>query len=142
MPVFGTLGLTLLLSLRPAGAEAQVAFKVIVNAKLSGRSITKQTLSQIFLGRAGRWSDGRPVTPVDQSMASPIREAFSQEVLGMSVRGVQRHWTEIGFERQRPPRAKATDEEVIAFVAAESGGVGYVSEAASLPESVKPLVVQ
>jgi hypothetical protein len=36
---------------------------------------------------------------------------------------------------------KASDEEVLAFVAATTGAVGYVSKAASLPAGVKAVAL-
>jgi hypothetical protein len=41
-----------------------------------------------------------------------------------------------------PPLARATDEDVIAFVSARPGAVGYVSADAVLPDSVRAVAVQ
>jgi hypothetical protein len=42
----------------------------------------------------------------------------------------------------RPPMVKETDEEVLAFVASNSGSIAYVSEDAGLPAAVKVLKIQ
>ncbi len=120
----------------------QAAFKVIVNSKVSGRVIPKDVLAQIYLGKVKRWGDGRPIAAVELSSTSPVRESFSGAVLGMPVAGVQRYWMQVLASGVRPPVTRQSDEDVIAFVAGESGGIGYVSEAASVPETVRPVVVQ
>ena len=41
----------------------------------------------------------------------------------------------------RPPKVKASDSEVIAFVASKPGGIGYVSATIELPPGVRVLEV-
>ena len=125
---------------RPAGAAD--AFKVIVNARLGGRTVSRETLAQVYLGRVERWSDGKPIAAVDLSTTSPVRAAFSQAVLGMSVLGVRQHWTRTIASGHFPPLARTTDDDVIAFVSARTGGVGYVSADAVLPDAVRAVAVQ
>jgi ABC-type phosphate transport system substrate-binding protein len=123
-------------------AIGAVPFTVIVNAGVKGKSISRETLTQVFLGRIDRWSDGRPVTPVDLSATSEVRASFSQAALGMSVFNVRGHWLRALSAGRRPPLTRATDAEVIAFVASNSGGIGYVAEGAVLPDTVRVLVVE
>ena len=123
-------------------ADAGDAFKVIVNPKLAGQAVSRETLAQVYLGRVERWGDGKPIAAVDLSTTSPVRAAFSQTVLGMSVLAVRQHWTRSIASGRVPPLARATDEDVIAFVSTRAGGVGYVSADAILPDTVRALVVQ
>ena len=131
--------LTLIGATRPAAAES---FKVIVNAKVAGRTIRRDSLAEIFLGRAERWIDGRPVTPVDLSTTSPVRESFTKGVLEMTVLSVRVYWTRTISMGHFPPPTRPSDDEVVAFVARNAGGIGYVSEQATLPETVKVVAVQ
>lgn len=126
-----------------SGGEQSGAFKVIVNPKVAGRAISRTALVQIYLGKARAWGDGHPIAAVDLSSTSPVRAAFSEAILGMPVAGVQAHWLRsINTGGSRPPVTKRADEDVIAFVASEPGGVGYVAEATAVPETVKAVVVQ
>lgn len=129
-----------LLSLRPAAA--QEPFKLIVNARVNGRSIARATLAQIYLGQVERWGDGHPIVPVDLSTTSAVRAAFSQAVLGMSVFNVRGYWLRTMAIGKRPPMARSDDDEVVAFVSARAGAIGYVSDSAVLPATVKTVVVQ
>jgi ABC-type phosphate transport system substrate-binding protein len=128
------------LSLRPAAA--QESFKVIVNAKVNGRTIPKATLAQIYLGEVERWSDGHPIVPVDLSTTSGVRATFSQAVLGMSVFNVRGYWMRTMGIGRRPPLSRSSDDEVISFVSVRAGGIGYVSDSAVLPATVKAVAIE
>src|SRR5687767_10944127 len=70
----------------PSGPSAQDAggYKIIVNPVNPVTTLSKSQLSSIFLRRTTAWDNGQPVKPVDQAETSPLREAFSREVLGLS----------------------------------------------------------
>ena len=40
-----------------------------------------------------------------------------------------------------PPPVKQSDQEIVAFVAATPGSIGYVSSALPLPESVRQIAI-
>jgi ABC-type phosphate transport system substrate-binding protein len=123
-------------------AAAADPFKVIVNAKVTGKAIRRDALADIFLGRAERWGDGRTVSPVDLSTTSAVRESFTHSVLEMTVLSVRVYWTRAISSGHYPPPTRSGDDDVVAFVAKNAGGVGYVSEQATLPDTVKVLDVQ
>jgi len=135
-----TLVLVALAGPRPAAAAD--AFKVIVNARMTGRTVSRETLTQVYLGKAERWGDGKPVTAVDLSTTSPVRASFSQTILGMSVVSVRMYWTRTMVSDHFPPMVRSTDEDVIAFVSSRTGSVGYVSADAVLPDTVHTVAVQ
>lgn len=121
-------------------STADEAFRVIVHPQVKGGQIPKAVLSSIFLKEATRWGDGSDVRPVDQSMRAPVREAFSMKVIGKPIEGVQAYWTRRFMDgRVLPPPVKASDADVISFVASTPGAIGYVSSSTPLPDSVKAL---
>jgi ABC-type phosphate transport system substrate-binding protein len=126
----------------PSQERAKLAFKVVVNPSVGGSKIEREVLARIFLGQARRWSDGKPIVPVDLSSTSAVRETFSADVLGMRVDGVKTHWLRNVAAGGRPPMTKASDQEVLAFVASAPGAVGYVSEAVPVPPTVRVVAVE
>jgi hypothetical protein len=125
-----------------AAATEPAPFKLIVNAKSAGHTIGRDAVAQVYLGKAQRWGDGSPIVAVDLSSTSPVRQAFSETVLAMSVEGVKNHWLRLVMSSdRRPPVTKRSDEDVIAFVAAETGAIGYVSETTPLPTTVRAVVL-
>jgi ABC-type phosphate transport system substrate-binding protein len=128
-------------ALRAGAQDGDV--QVIVNASNPGVAILRQDLAALFLRKATRWGFGTPAEPVDQSFASPIRAVFCRDVLKEALPAVQKYWQQQIFSgRSTPPRVKASDAEVIAFVVATEGGVGYVSASTPLPDGVKVLRVE
>jgi ABC-type phosphate transport system substrate-binding protein len=129
-----------LLGLSAAAQEAD--YKLIVNAANPVAQMKREQVTALFMTRGAKWAHGPAGTAVDQSMTSPVRKAFSQEVLGQPPEGVQNHWRKRMLEaREFPPAVKASDAEVIASVGKDPGGIGYVSAAAELPATVKAVKI-
>lgn len=143
---FASLALAVLaLTLGPARASAQgtaAGYVVVVNAANSLSSVSKGELAKIFLKKVDRWSNGQPAAPVNLGDGSPLRDRFSKEVLGKSPSALESYWQQQIFSGKNvPPAAKATDAEVIEFVRANPGAVGYVSPKAGDAPGVKRVTV-
>ena len=120
-------------------AQAQ-GYKVIANAAVVDGSLSREQLSRLFLKQDAKFPGGTAAVPVDQIPASPTRAAFSQSALGRDVNSVRTFWqARIFTGRGVPPVEKATDAEVMWYVAATPGAIGYVSPTASLFGGVKLL---
>lgn len=114
-------------------AQAQGDFKVIVNAANPISEMSTGDAAGVFLKKVGKFPGGAPSTPVDQAKNSAIRGAFARAILGRPASAVDSYWQQQIFAGgELPPAAKASDDEVIAFVKATPGGIGYVSAGASL----------
>ncbi len=124
-------------------AQTQGAgFKIIVPIANPATKIRRGDAAAFFLKKAQRWGHGPTAAPVDQSMTSPLRARFSDKVLGQPIMAVRTYWQQQLFSSAlQPPPVKTSDEDVIAFVAADPGAVGYVSESATLPATVKELAL-
>jgi ABC-type phosphate transport system substrate-binding protein len=122
-------------------AAAADSYKVVVNSANPVTSLEPREVSALFLRRTSRWSDGNPVLPVD-GPDSPARESFSKDVHGRKTAAVKSYWLQVIFSgRGVPPPEKASDKDVIAYVKAHPGAIGYVS-AATATDDVKLLTVQ
>jgi ABC-type phosphate transport system substrate-binding protein len=122
--------------------ETPGAFKVIVNSGVGGTKIPRETLSQIYFGKARAWGDGSRIAAVDLSAVSPVRRTFSDSVLKTPVDAVKQYWMRNMTASNRPPVVKDSDAAVIAFVASSRGAVGYVSETAEIPATVRVVALQ
>jgi ABC-type phosphate transport system substrate-binding protein len=115
-------------------------FTLVVNASRPA-SLSRKQIADFFLKRQSNWPDGTLVAPIDLSIASPTRAAFSKSVIGQPTEGVVHYWQrELGARRLTPPLVKPEDG-VLSLVKSTPGGIGYVSEGASLPEGVKTLTI-
>jgi ABC-type phosphate transport system substrate-binding protein len=122
-------------------ASADATFRVIVHPQVKGSQIPRASLTSIFLKQAPKWGDGSPVTPVDQSVCSPVRKAFSSDVLQQGLVEVQIYWQRRMGAGVTPPPVKSSDEEIVSFVASTPGAIGYVSSGTPLPDSVREVVI-
>ena len=102
--------------------------RIIVNAKNSTRSIERRTVEEAFLKKRTRWDDDTAIQPVDLSQRSGVRERFSHDMLGRDVAAVRRYWAQLVFSgRGIAPPELANEAEVVKYVAAHAGAIGYVS---------------
>jgi len=129
-----------------APAADEGSFVVIVAASNPATSIRRQELARFFLKKTGRWNDGRGVVPVDLSAGSPVRSAFTRAVLSVEGMGqissVQNFWLQQVYSGQStPPPVKPADADVIAYITANPGAIGYV-EAAPAAGTVKVLAIK
>jgi ABC-type phosphate transport system substrate-binding protein len=136
------LALALALTLAPAVFAGTTGFQVVVHPSVHGARISRASLAALFTGRTDRWGDKTKALPVDQSSKAPVRRAFASSVIGLSIGELQMFWQRrVVSERVFPPPIKDSDDEVIGFVAANAGAVGYVSAGAAIPGTVKVVAV-
>jgi ABC-type phosphate transport system substrate-binding protein len=132
-PVLLMLAAALLVSVAPRRVAAQGAYVVIVNNANDVGTISVSDLSAMFLKKSRRWPNGQDVVPVDLSENADTREVFSQAVHGKSTSAIKAYWQKMIFSGKAvPPVEKSSDQEVVAYVRATPGAVGYVSSGASL----------
>jgi ABC-type phosphate transport system substrate-binding protein len=121
--------------------SADAPFRVIVHPRVKGSQIPRAALTSIFLKQAPKWGDGSTVLPVDQSVRSPVRKAFSNDVLQQGLVEVQVYWQRQIARGLTPPPVKSSDQEIVSFVASTPGAIGYVSSSTPLPDSVREVAV-
>lgn len=118
---------------RRAIAEGPPPFVVIVNARNASTTLDRDFVKDAFLKKATRWQDGSVIKPIDLVPSSSVRERFSHEVLKRSVSAVKNYWQQMIFSgRDVPPAEVSGDDDVIKFVVANPGAIGYVSGSARL----------
>ncbi len=117
-------------------------FQILVHRSVEGTKVSRALLASIFMKETVNWGDGSRILPINQSSESPVREAFARQVLEQTLGEQQLFWRRrMASSRVLPPPSKASDEEVLAFVASKKGAIGYVSAGVDLPPDVKVLGV-
>lgn len=120
------------------GSGAAEPFVVVVNAANPASAMSAEELSNVFLKKMQRWPQGYEVMPVDLTEESRVRESFSRAVLKKSTAAVKAYWQKMIFSgREVPPPEKASGAEVVAYVRANRGAIGYVAADAPLGSGVK-----
>jgi ABC-type phosphate transport system substrate-binding protein len=116
-------------------------FRVVINSSNSTSSMSKAEVKRLLLKKTTKWDDGEKAKPVDQGRTSEARALFSKKILGKTVRQVTSYWQQKVFSgRAVPPPQMKSDREVLDYVKANRGAIGYVSRKAPL-KGVKVLRV-
>lgn len=113
-----------------SGAEARTVegFAVIVSSDVAeSANVTPETAASIFRSRQTHWTDGTRVQPVNLPATDPLRQAFSQCLLGEPPDAMESYWREQYYHGVLPPHVVESEQAVVLFVAATPGAIGYVS---------------
>jgi ABC-type phosphate transport system substrate-binding protein len=137
-----SLALNLVPATRLARAEEGAAFVVVVNASNEVSEMSPDLVARVFLRKTRAWHGGRPAAPVDLSLASPLRLAFSRKLLSLSAADVRDYWMKQTLSGgDTAPPVRASERDVLDFIKGEPGGIGYVSAGSVLPAEVKVVKV-
>lgn len=103
------------------------AFVIIVAADSPVERIKAHELTDLYLGRTGRFPDGRRAVPVDRENGSAAKSAFYETLLRQNPIQVRAHWYRLVFTgRGRPPRQATDGHETIEIVARDPHAIAYV----------------
>ncbi len=116
--------------------------KVIANASVKADIISAPELRRIFLQQSSSLDNGTRVEPVIEK-DGPVHKAFLQEYVGRTQEDLQTYYRALVFTgRGSMPKVLGSDAEVVAYVAATRGAIGYVSsETDTTVNGVKTLLV-
>lgn len=102
---------------------AQADVVVVVSAKSSASKLTKDQVTDIFLGRS------TSMVPLDQAAGSPVRDEFYTKVAGQTAAQVKTLWAKLSFSGKGiPPKAFGSDDEVKAQLAANPNAIAYMDK--------------
>jgi ABC-type phosphate transport system substrate-binding protein len=125
-------------SIFAAGAGAQVI--VIVNPSVKASGVSKDDLRDVFTGNATTLKDGSKVVPVLMK-DGPANEEFLKAYVGKGDTAYRAGWRSLVFSGQASmPKSLDDDAAVVAFVAHNTGSIGYIDKA-SPHDGVKVLEV-
>ena len=120
--------LIILLMIGSLFSQSPISYKVIVNQDNPVSQLTKDKVSKLLLKKTTKWENGDKVEPIDLKTDSNIRKSLSKTVHGKSVSAIKAYWQKKIFSGKGiPPAEKKNDADVISYVKAKSGGIGYVS---------------
>ena len=122
----------LLLGLTWASLTAGAADIVVVAGSGSGiGNLSKQQVSELFLGKASSLPGGGKAALIDQPEASPLRDAFYSKVTGKSASQAKSTWSKLAFTgKGTPPREGSSNDAIKKEVAGNRSMLGYIDKSA------------
>ncbi|MEX2469491.1 MAG: phosphate ABC transporter substrate-binding protein [Pseudohongiellaceae bacterium] len=116
-------GIALYLAANRGAAEVVV----VVSSEADLKSLDRNTLENIYLGRPARLPDGTNAVPLDLPEGSAQRIEFYAELLNRSEAQIKAHWARLIFTgRGRPPRILANSEALLDWLHRNPGSIGYL----------------
>lgn len=101
---------------------------MIVNKENPVNGITRAEAANYFLGKATMWVSGGKILVVDQKKSTPAGAAFLKKIVKMEESSFKNLWVEKMLSGEAvPPVTKNSDAEVLEYVKANPGAIGYIS---------------
>lgn len=103
---------------------------VVVNAKSSLTTLSKDQVSDIFLGKSATLPSGEQAIPLELAEGSAIRDEFHGKITGKSPTQLKAYWSKMVFSgRATPPKEVPNPAEVRKIVATNPNTIGYLDKA-------------
>jgi ABC-type phosphate transport system substrate-binding protein len=113
---------------------------VVTGARSASITLSKNQVSDVFLGKVTSLPDGSNATLVDQPESSPLRDEFYLKVANKSTSQAKAHWAKLYFTgRGVPPREASDSGDVKRILNSTPGAIGYIDRS-SLDSSVKVII--
>jgi len=110
-------------------ANAEVV--VVVSAKSSVASLTKDQVSDIFLGKSATFPNGEQVIPIDLGEGAAQRDEFHSKFTGKSANQLKAYWSKMIFSgRATPPKEVPNASDGKRLIAANPNSIGYIDKSA------------
>lgn len=130
------------LALGAASAAVKADVVVVVATSSPVKTLARNQVADIFLGKASRFPGGGQAIPIDQTEDSPTRDEFYTTITSKSAAQLKAHWSKIIFTgRGQPPLAVSSATEVKKRIAENPDTIGYI-DARELDDSVRALPLE
>lgn len=119
--------LTLALLLTIVMTAQAGSLTVIANKGVSVSSLSRGDVQNIFLGKTVLWPDGKKMNPAVLKSGA-AHESFLNDLLGKNAGQFDTFWKQAVFTgKGRPPKAVGSEAEMVQYVGATDGAVGYIN---------------
>ena len=121
-------------------ASGQIA--VVVNQGNEIKSVTLQSLQDIYAGNKVSWSNNHKIFPVSMKSNLEVSQSFFEQALGKSPREMKWAWIRLTLSGEgAPPKVVGSEAEMLLYIAKNEGAIGFVG-VDKVNDSVKVLAVQ
>ncbi|BBN87215.1 MULTISPECIES: hypothetical protein [unclassified Azospira] len=118
------LALALLL---PAAGQAAGDLVVVVNPRSGVEKLSREDVTNIFLGRYRQFPSGLTAVPLELPQESLERTQFYWRLVGKSPAEINAYWARVIFSgRTSPPLQQQSPDMLLNTVASNRGAIGYL----------------
>ena len=110
--------------------ESTIAVIVANNQSIDDLKLAPNQLSLIYWRKQLYWPKGLRIKPVNLRSEHPLRQQFSQTILGSLPKTQIDYWNGQYFNGVLPPYSVNSEEAVLRYVSQTNGAIGYVNACA------------
>lgn len=101
---------------------------VIVHAANPTKALVQKEVTDLYMGRARSFPNGDFALVFDLPRDHAVRDAYYQQLVGMTPAQVNSYWSRLMFTGQTmPPQPLPTEAAVIEMVRRNPSAIGYVA---------------
>jgi ABC-type phosphate transport system substrate-binding protein len=102
---------------------------VVVNADNPLAQLTKQQVTDLYMGRVHYFPSGNAVMKIDAPGDSILRGNFYKQLVGLSLPDVNAYWARLMFSgRATPPMQVSNSKDIALLVAQNPSALGYIQK--------------
>ncbi len=116
-----------------------IAVVVSASQDTASTMLADNRLKMIYLRKQLYWPNGKHIQPVNLQTEHPLRNHFSQVILGSLPSEQVDYWNGMYFNGIRPPHVVNSEEAMLRYVVQTQGAIGYLN-ACNVDVRVKPLL--
>jgi ABC-type phosphate transport system substrate-binding protein len=118
----------------------QAGVVVVVNPRSGVERLSRDDVINIFMGRFRQLPNGLAANPVDLPATEQAKSEFYRLLVGKDMDQIAAYWSRLVFTgRTAPPLQAGSVEELIRYVVANPGAVGYL-ESGDVDRRVKAVL--
>jgi ABC-type phosphate transport system substrate-binding protein len=110
--------------------ESIIAVIVANNQSIDDLKLAPNQLSLIYWRKQLYWPKGLRIKPVNLRSEHPLRQQFSQTILGGLPKTQVDYWNGQYFNGVLPPYSVNSEEAVLRYVTQTNGAIGYINACA------------
>jgi ABC-type phosphate transport system substrate-binding protein len=116
----------LALAIATTSIAGRTQYKIIIHPANHDVRLDKTFVRDAFLKKATEWH-GQTIRPIDLASMAATREQFTRDVIRKTPAQLKCYWNQQIFSGKGvPPPEAATPAEVVAYVLANPGAIGYL----------------
>lgn len=105
----------------------QAGVVVVVNPRSGVERLSRDDVINIFMGRFRQLPNGLAANPVDLPATEQAKSEFYRLLVGKDMDQIAAYWSRLVFTgRTAPPLQAGSVEELIRYIVANPGAVGYL----------------
>lgn len=132
--------LTIILLTLSSTSLASERIVVVANIAQNSVTLSKSQVRDLFM--SGTSPDSLSLSPLSIAPGDQSRTVFNTRIIGLPESRIQAYWAQMRFSgRLTPPKEVESAEQMLDYLRANEGSIGYLPESTQLPEGLKVVYI-